>query len=219
MQDRQFMPVGSAELMTVDVRIIAATNADLKRMVDEGKFREDLYYRLDVIKVPLPPLRERKEDIPLLVAHFFQKFCRENEKFLDSQGNSLLSFDSDAMQVLLDHNWPGNIRELENAVERAAVLATQQVVTVDLLPEHLLQEKGIRIRRDEHGQLPADASLGEIVADFERRKIIEQLERSNWSQTDAAEALRLPLSTLNQKIKRLNIDVRRRAEIARSDRG
>ncbi len=217
-QDRQFMPVGSAELVTVDVRIIAATNADLKRLVDEGKFREDLYYRLNVINVPLPPLRERKEDIPLLIAHFFQKYCRENEKFLDAQGNSMLRFDADAMQLLIDHNWPGNVRELENAVERAAVLATQPVVTVDLLPEHLLQEKGIRIRRDEHGRLPADASLFEIVADFERRKIIEQLELSNWSQTEAAEALRIPLSTLNQKIKRLNIDVRRRAEIARSER-
>jgi len=218
MQDRQFMPVGSAELITVDVRIIAATNADLKRLVDEGKFREDLYYRLNVINVPLPPLRERKEDILLLIGHFFQKFCRENEKFLDLHGSSTLSFDPDAMQLLLDHNWPGNVRELENAVERAAVLATQPVVTVDLLPEHLLQEKGIRIRRDEHGRLPADASLFEIVADYERRKIIEQLEVSNWSQTDAAEALRIPLSTLNQKIKRLNIDVRRRAEVARSDR-
>lgn len=217
-QDRQFMPVGSAELVTVDVRIIAATNADLKRLVDEGKFREDLYYRLNVINVPLPPLRERKEDIPLLIAHFFQKYCRENEKFLDAQGASMLRFDADAMQLLMDHNWPGNVRELENAVERAVVLATQPVVTVDLLPEHLLQEKGIRIRRDEHGRLPADASLFEIVADFERRKIIEQLELSNWSQTDAAEALRIPLSTLNQKIKRLNIDVRRRAEIARSER-
>jgi DNA-binding NtrC family response regulator len=217
-QDRQFMPVGSAELVAVDVRIIAATNADLKRLVDEGKFREDLYYRLNVINVSLPPLRERKEDIPLLIAHFFQKYCRENNKFLDAQGNSMLRFDADAMQLLMDHNWPGNVRELENAVERATVLATQPVVTVDLLPEHLLQEKGIRIRRDEHGRLPADASLFEIVADFERRKIIEQLELSNWSQTDAAEALRIPLSTLNQKIKRLNIDVRRRAEIARSER-
>jgi DNA-binding NtrC family response regulator len=217
-QDRQFMPVGSAELVTVDVRIIAATNADLKRLVDEGKFREDLFYRLNVINVPLPPLRERKEDIPLLIAHFFQKYCRENEKFLDAQGNSMLRFDPDAMQLLMDHNWPGNVRELENAVERAVVLATQPIVSVDLLPEHLLQEKGIRIRRDEHGRLPADASLFEIVADFERRKIIEQLELSNWSQTDAAEALRIPLSTLNQKIKRLNIDVRRRAEIARSER-
>jgi DNA-binding NtrC family response regulator len=219
MQDKQFMPVGSAELITVDVRIIAATNADLKRLVDEGKFREDLYYRLNVINVPLPPLRERKEDIPLLIAHFFQRYCRENEKFLDASGNSMLRFDPDAMQILMDHNWPGNVRELENAVERAVVLATQPVVPVDLLPEHLLQEKGIRIRHDEHGRLPADASLFEIVADFERRTIIERLEACNWSQTEAAASLSIPLSTLNQKIKRLNIDVRRRAEIARSERG
>jgi DNA-binding NtrC family response regulator len=145
-----------------------------------------------------------------LINHFFQKYCKENEKFLDQHGESLLTFEPDAMQILMDHAWPGNVRELENVVERAVVLATQAVVGVDVLPDHLLQAGGIRIRRDESGRLPADASLFEIVADFERRKIIEALEASTWSQTEAAEALHIPLSTLNQKIKRLNIDVRRR---------
>ncbi len=209
-QEREFMPVGSTDTMKVDVRIIAATNADLKRLVDEGKFREDLYYRLNVINLALPPLRERKEDIPPLVEHFFQKFARENEKFLDADGKSLLRMEPEAMRLLLDYNWPGNVRELENAVERAVVLASQATVLADVLPDSILQEGGVKIRRDASGMLPADASLPEILADFERRKIIEALDSLNWSQTDAAEKLHIPLSTLNQKIKRLSIDVKRK---------
>ncbi len=171
-QEREFMPVGSTEPVRVDVRILAATNADLRKLVEEGKFREDLYYRLNVINIALPPLRERKEDIPLLVDYFFTKYCQENEKFLDSAGRSVLRFEPDAMQILIDHHWPGNIRELENVVERAVVLASHATVTVDVLPEHLLQAAGLRIRRDNGGGLPADASLFEIVADFERRVIL-----------------------------------------------
>ena len=210
-QEREFMPVGSTDTVKVDVRIIAATNADLKKLVDDGKFREDLYYRLNVIDLALPPLRERKEDIPPLVEHFFQKFARENEKFLDADGKSLLRMDPEAMRLLLDYNWPGNVRELENAVERAVVLASQATVLVDVLPDSILQEGGVKIRRDASGMLPADASLPEILADFERRKIMEALESVNWSQTEAAEKLHIPLSTLNQKIKRLSIDVKRKS--------
>jgi len=209
-QEREFMPLGSTETIRVDVRIVAATNAELKKAVEDGKFREDLYYRLNVINLALPPLRDRKEDIPALVDHFFAKYCKENEKYLDANGRSVLAFEPEAMQVLMDHLWPGNVRELENVVERAVVLASQPSVPVDVLPDHLLEAKGLRIRRDESGLLAADASLFEIVADFERRKIIEQLEASDWSQTAAAEALHVPLSTLNQKIKRLNIEIRKR---------
>ena len=128
-------------------------------------------------------MRERKEDIPALVRHFFTKYCRENEKYLDAQGNSVLSFQPEGLQILMEHNWPGNVRELENAVERAVVLATDPSVPLDVLPDHLLQSSGIRLRRAEGGALPADASLFEIVAD-------------------------VPLSTLNQKIKRLDIKIR-----------
>ena len=213
-QEREFMPVGSTETIKVDVRIIAATNAELKKLVDEGKFREDLYYRLNVINLALPPLRDRKEDIPPLIEHFFNKFSRENEKFLDSDGRSQLRFEPDSLQLLLDYNWPGNVRELENAIERAVVLASQTTVPVDVLPEAVLQEGGVRIRRDESGTLSPDASLFEVVADFQRRKIIEALEAANWSQTEAAEKLNIPLSTLNQKIKRLNIDVKRKGGAA-----
>jgi DNA-binding NtrC family response regulator len=200
----------------VDVRILAATNADLKKLVDEGRFREDLYYRLNVINIALPSLRERKEDIPPLIEHFFTKYCRENDKFLDANGKSVLKFHPEALQILMDHNWPGNVRELENVVERAVVLASEPIVPVDVLPEHLLQANGIRLR-SAGGPLPPDASLFEIVADYERRIIIERLEQANWSQTDAADGLHVPLSTLNQKIKRLNIEIKRKSE-ARAER-
>jgi DNA-binding NtrC family response regulator len=210
LQDREFMPLGSNESMRVDVRIIAATNADLRKLVDEGKFREDLYYRLNVINLVLPALRERKEDIPLLIDHFFTRYCRENEKFLNNEQFSTLSFEPDAMQILMEHNWPGNVRELENAVERAVVLTTSNSVPAHVLPDHLQRASGMRISRDHNGMVASDASLFEIVADFERRKITEALEAVNFSQTEAAETLRIPLSTLNQKIKRLSIDVKRR---------
>jgi DNA-binding NtrC family response regulator len=210
LQDREFMPLGSNDTVRVDVRIIAATNVDLRKLVEEGKFREDLYYRLNVINLNLPALRDRKDDIPLLIDFFFTRFCRENEKFLNSDGRSVLSFEPEAMQILLEHNWPGNVRELENIVERAVVLATSSSVPAHVLPDYLQQASGMRISRDVNGALSPDASLFEIVADFERRKIIETLEAVNNSQTEAAEMLKIPLSTLNQKIKRLNIDVKRR---------
>jgi DNA-binding NtrC family response regulator len=210
-QEREFMPVGSTETIRVDVRIVAATNADLARLVEEGRFRQDLYYRLNVINLHLPPLRERKEDIPLLVEHFFQVYCRENNKFLDPEGRSMLRFEPEAIHLLMDYNWPGNVRELENAVERAVVLATSEVVPVSVLPEQLLQSTGVRTAEASGGGLPPDASLFEKVADFEARTIIEALEETNYSQTDAAALLRIPLSTLNQKIKRLGIPIRKRA--------
>ncbi len=208
-QEREFMPLGSTDVMQVDVRLVAATNEDLKKLVEEKKFREDLYYRLNVINIPLPPLRERKEDIPLLTQHFFDRFCRENGKFLNPEGKSTLVFEPDALQLLMEHNWPGNVRELENAVERAVVLANETVVPVTVLPDSLLHAGGIKIRTDDTGNVPADASLYEIVAAFERKRIIQVLETVNFSQTEAAEMLRIPLSTLNQKIKRLSIDIKK----------
>jgi DNA-binding NtrC family response regulator len=210
MQDREFLPLGSSESVKVDVRIIAATNADLKRQVEEGKFREDLYYRLNVINIELPPLRDRKDDIPLLVEHFFTKYCRENEKFLNSEKFSVLSFEPEAVQILMEHTWPGNVRELENVVERAVVLANSTSVPAHVLPDYLQQIGGLKIRRDASGTLPSDASLFEMVADFERKTIVESLEEVNYSQTEAAERLHIPLSTLNQKIKRLNVEIRRK---------
>ncbi|MDP9170417.1 MAG: sigma-54 dependent transcriptional regulator, partial [Acidobacteriota bacterium] len=137
-QEKEFTPLGSNEVVKVDVRILAATNADLRKMVEEKRFREDLYYRLNVININLPPLRDRREDIPLLIQHFLEKFSKENEKFLDDSGRTILRFDPEAMQLLLDHNWPGNVRELENVVERAVVLAAEASVPIDVFPDYLL---------------------------------------------------------------------------------
>src|SRR5262249_45378027 len=148
-----------------------------------------------------------------LVEHFFTHYCRENSKFLDGTTHrSVLHFDPEAMQVLMEHAWPGNVRELENVVERAVVLATESSVPLSVLPDSLLQAIGIRLNRGDGAPLPPDASLFEIVNDFERRVIIERLEQYSWSQTEAAENLRVPLSTLNQKIKRLDIKIRKKGE-------
>jgi DNA-binding NtrC family response regulator len=212
-QEKEFTPLGSTETVRVDVRILAATNADLRKAVDENRFREDLYYRLNVINIALPPLRDRKEDIPLLVDYFFTKYSKENEKFLDASQRSTLRLQPDAVQILMEHNWPGNVRELENVIERSVVLASGPSVPLDVFPEHLLQANGIRLRRNESDPLPVDASLFEIVADYERRVIMERLEKHGWSQTEAADDLHVPLSTLNQKIKRLSIEIKRKSDV------
>jgi DNA-binding NtrC family response regulator len=211
-QEKEFTALGATDPQRVDVRILAATNADLAQLVKDGRFREDLYYRLNVINIALPPLRDRKEDIPPLLSHFFTYYCKENEKFLSAAGKSVLEFQPEAMQVLMEHSWPGNVRELENVVERAVVLASDASVPVDVLPDALLQANGVRRNRAEGSPLPADASLFEIVNEYERRTIMDRLERCGWSQTEAAESLHVPLSTLNQKIKRLDIKIRKKSD-------
>lgn len=215
-QEREFMRLGGTETIKVDVRILAASNEDLLKLVRDGRFREDLYHRLNVISIQLPPLRERKEDIPLLIERFLAQFCRENEK-------PARRFTYGAMRLLMDYDWPGNVRELENAVERAVVLSTGESMDVDLLPESVRTReivKGVRLQLAEFIPCaPGDAaarpapqmSLFEIVEEVERRLIIDMLERTNWNQTEAAERFQVPLSTLNQKIKRLGIETRRRA--------
>ena len=199
LQDKRFMHLGGIQEVQVDVRIIAATNVDLREQVRLGKFRDDLYYRLNVITIDLPPLRHRREDIPLLVEHFLRKFSVENEK-------TVRQVAPEAMRVLLDYAWPGNVRELENVIERAVVLASSAVVGVDLLPDHVVG-RGAPLQALEHRP---DASLFDIMEDCERRIISDMLERCNWNQTEAAEKFRIPLSTLNQKIKRMSIEVKRK---------
>ena len=205
-QEREFMRLGGTETIKVDVRILAATNADLRKLVQENRFREDLYYRLNVISIPLPPLRDRKEDVALLAEHFLRKYSHEN-------GREGLRFSPDAMKMLMDYDWPGNVRELENAVERAVVLSSGPALGPDLLPEQFSQNHSGMIR-----SFPAEnlegRSLFEIMEACERRIILEVLEKSGWSQTEAAERFKIPLSTLNQKIKRLQIDIKRRANKA-----
>ncbi len=202
LQDRKFMHLGGVQEIQVDVRIIAATNVDLKALVEAGKFREDLYYRLNVITVDLPPLRNRREDIPLLVEHFLQKFAEEN-------GKDVRQMSPEGLRPLLDYNWPGNVRELENVVERAVVLATGTRVGSELLPDHIVG-RGVARMFDNKG----DATLFEIMEDVERRVIADMLEKCNGNQTEAAEKFKVPLSTLNQKIKRLSVDVKKRGKDA-----
>src|SRR6516162_1117193 len=199
LQDRRFMHLGGVQEIQVDVRIIAATNVDLRQQVKEGEFREDLFYRLNVIIIDLPPLRQRKNDIPLLVQYFVQKFAEEN-------GKPPLQLTTEALRPLLDYDWPGNVRELENVIERAVVLANGSNLTIDLLPDEMVG-RGAKLALMDHRP---DASLFEIMEDCERRIITDMLEKSGWNQTEAAEQFRIPLSTLNQKIKRLNIEIRKK---------
>ena len=199
LQDRRFMHLGGIQEIQVDVRIIAATNIDLRQMVREGRFREDLFYRLNVITVELPPLRQRKEDIPLLVEFFLRKYAEEN-------GRTVPRVTPEALRPLMTYSWPGNVRELENVIERAVVLSSGPEISVELLPDSLMGRGSSLNLHD----TPSDASLFEIVEDVERRVITDMLERCNWNQTEAAERFHVPLSTLNQKIRRLNIEIKKK---------
>lgn len=204
LQDRRFMRLGGTQEIQVDVRIVAATNVNLQQAVKDGRFREDLFYRLNVICLELPPLRSRKEDVPLLAAHYLKFYADEN-------GFSTPELSPEALRVLMEYEWPGNVRELENVIERCVVLSTGPNVGPqigpDLFPSQL---RGTTYSTNLLDQRP-DSSLFDVMEDIERRIIADRLERCNWNQTDAAEYFRIPLSTLNQKIKRLNIEVRKRS--------
>lgn len=199
LQDRKFMHLGGVHELQVDVRIIAATNVDLKQLVREGKFREDLFYRLNVITIDLPPLRQRKEDIPLLAEFFLQRYAQENDR-------PARRITPEALRALLTYSWPGNVREVENVIERAVVLSSGPEIGTDLLPDHIAG-RGTAFPRLEHR---GDASLFDIVEDYERHIILDMLDKCNWNQTEAAERFRVPLSTLNQKIKRLSIEIKKK---------
>src|SRR5246500_5730427 len=199
LQDRKFMHLGGTQEMQVDVRIIAATNVDLRQLVREGRFREDLFYRLNVITIDLPPLRQRREDIPLLVEHFLRKYSLENER-------EARRITPEGLRPLVGYSWPGNVRELENVIERAVVLSSGIDIGSDLLPDQMVG-RGTTLPAMDHRP---DASLFDILEDCERRIITDMLEKCNWNQTEAAERFRVPLSTLNQKIKRLNIEIKKK---------
>jgi DNA-binding NtrC family response regulator len=199
LQDRRFMHLGGVHEVQVDVRIIAATNVDLRQMVREGKFREDLFYRLNVITIDLPPLRQRKEDIPLLVEFFLRKYSEENQR----QPRRVTP---EGLRPLLNYAWPGNVRELENVIERAVVLSSGTDIGPELLPDHIVG-RGAPIPLIE---TRGDASLFDVMEECERHIIVDMLEKCGWNQTEAAERFHIPLSTLNQKIKRLNIEIRKK---------
>jgi DNA-binding NtrC family response regulator len=198
MQERNFMPVGSTETVSVDVRILAATNVDLKTLVKQDGFREDLYYRLNVLKIQLPPLRERREDIRALAAFFLNKYALENHK-------PIQAFEPAALEALVAHSWPGNVRELENAVIQGVVLAPGNLVRLADLPVEVRQS---RTAREENGKVfPEGYSLSQSVATYERQLIEDALDQSGGVQRRAARLLGIRPTTLNEKIKRFGIRI------------
>ena len=197
-QEKEFMRLGGVETLKSDVRIIAATNVDLEDTVEQGRFREDLFYRLNVITINLPPLRQRPEDVPLLARAFLERFCHENDKALEG-------ISPDAMELLLDYHWPGNVRELENVIERAVVLSTGTVLDVELLAPAVRQKRS-PVGFDE--PLPPDGlPLKEALANYERKLIVRALQATGGVQKKAAELLKVKPTTLHEMMKRLSVTV------------
>ncbi len=184
LQEREFLRMGGRQRVKVDVRIIAATNRDLRREIERGGFREDLYYRLNVVVLHVPPLRERREDIPLLVNHFLRKFDEENHKLITG-------LDGAVMEAFQKHDWPGNVRELENAVERAVVLCTTDTITVQHLPRSLREQQAA----------PPPRADGFNLFESEKRLLLDVLERTGWNQTKTAEVLGISRKQLRTRMK------------------
>ena len=202
LQERQFKRVGGTKDISIDVRIIAATNRNLRKMVNENSFRGDLYYRLNVIPIHLPPLRERKEDIPLLIEHFLEKCNRDI-------GKSFTHVSDEAMQSLLAYDWPGNIRELENAIERAIALETGTVVEGSSLPENI---RGATSQFS--SVIPADIppegiNLENIVDEIEKDLLVKALDKTGWVKKRAAKLLHLSFRSFRYRLDKFNIDNRK----------
>ena len=189
-QAKELTPIGDTRVITVDVRFIAATNADLVQRVKEGAFREDLYYRLNVIEITMPDLRMRRDDIPLLIKHYLQEFAKE-------AGKSIKDIDYETMQTLLAYDWPGNIRELRNTIERAVVLSDGEVITVHDLPDKFrtLDIEGV-----------STSSLRQALDTFERDYIHRSLAENKGNKEKTAEKLGIDLATLYRKLKKLRIE-------------
>ncbi|HEX4347244.1 MAG TPA: sigma-54 dependent transcriptional regulator [Vicinamibacterales bacterium] len=204
-QERDFMRLGGMETIKVDVRIIAATNVDLRQMMEEGRFREDLFYRLNVISIPLPPLRDRKDDIPILAAHFLAKYGTENKK-----GD--LDLAPEALELLSAYDWPGNVRELENVIERAVVLSGGPKIGEDLIPEQV--KRSPNFAAPSFVVPPEGIAFKDVTSDFEKRIIESALEAAGGVQKRAAELLHIKPTTLNEMIKRHDIRPRRRRQLS-----
>jgi DNA-binding NtrC family response regulator len=184
LQEREFERVGGNQTIKVDVRVITASNRDLRKMVDEGRFREDLYYRLNVINVQLPPLRKRKSDVAALATHFLKRYAAENEKRVERISDA-------ALALLVNYPWPGNVRELENVVERAVVLAEGETVEARHLPTELAAAA-------EHPGVPVIP--GSSMADIERYAILRTLEDQGGSTSKAAEMLGISVRKIQYKL-------------------
>jgi two-component system NtrC family response regulator len=194
LQEKEFQRLGSNLTLKTDVRVIAATHRDLEEAMKKGQFREDLYYRLNVISLYLPPLRERREDIPLLIDYFLKKYSRQNQK-------SISDISKDARNLLLHHPYPGNVRELENLIERAVVLCREEIITTQDLPFHLKEGKPERLWEFEKGV----KSLPESLEEIERNLIVKALHQYQGVQTKAAESLGISERVLRYKLKKYQI--------------
>ncbi len=224
LQELQFEPLGGSETISVDTRVVLATNENLEQAVNDGTFRQDLFYRINVIQLELPALRQRRDDIPVLVEHFLQIAAKEF-------GREIEGFTSAAMQKLCEHPWPGNIRELENVVQRAVLLTKKPIIDSDLLPSSILQESTVQVQgtgiafsklsnpevdltsrsssiANHLGIAPSDrnVSLSEALEEPERRIILDTLKARNWNRNETATALGINRTTLYKKIKRLGIE-------------
>jgi len=183
LEEKELRRVGGTQVIKTDVRIISATNKDLKALVAEGKFREELYYRIHVVSIQLPPLRDKKEDIPLLAQHFLKKYCLENKKELDGLSQETSS-------LLMKYDWPGNVRELENVIERAVVVAKERIIVPEDLPPLTQKEQKFKTS--------ADMPLREV----EREHILRALESNDWNISRTAKTLGIDRNTLSSKIKK-----------------
>lgn len=201
LQERAFEPIGSNATRVIDTRAILATNADLQQLVAEGKFRQDLYYRVNVVTIKLPPLRERCGDIPLLADHFLKRFANE-------AGRKVIAFTPAAIERLMQHDWPGNVRELENAIERAVVLCRRPQIDVADLPEALQDAPDMRIRpaADESETSDSPMSLESALAIPERRIIEAALRRNSWNRQATAAELNINRTTLYKKMRKYGLD-------------
>jgi transcriptional regulator with PAS, ATPase and Fis domain len=196
LQEKRFEAVGSAKTIEADVRVIAATNVNLAQAVKEGHFREDLFYRLNVIPIYIPALRERRGDIPLLIQHFINVF---NEK----KASRIQGISEDAMQVLMDYNWPGNIRELENFVERASILKREGIIHLEDLPEHFNSSPQASFGAMHGAEIPVDGiDFNTAVDSYENQLIMNALNKTGWNRNQAALLLKLNRTTLVEKIKK-----------------
>ncbi|OAT80818.1 sigma-54-dependent transcriptional regulator [Desulfotomaculum copahuensis] len=194
LQEKEFERVGGTETIKVDVRIVAATNKNLEQSIQEGAFREDLFFRLNVVEIWVPPLRERKEDIPHLTEFFVKNSAREFHK-------KVSGFSPRAMKLLMQYNWPGNIRELRNVCERAVLMSTGPLITIEELPLGIqAQREDINLRTER-----ADMSFKEIIADVEKQVILNVLKEHNWNRSAAAQALKMSRSSLYAKMRELGI--------------
>ncbi|MDD9301541.1 MAG: sigma-54-dependent Fis family transcriptional regulator [Desulfobacter sp.] len=199
LQERTVERVGGTEPIQVNFRLIAATNKNLEEEVKKSNFREDLYYRLNVVKATMPPLRERQEDITLLINHFIQKYTQGPE----SAGTSVTGIDKEAAQILCDHEWKGNVRELENVIERAVILSGSNRIAKSDLPPHIRNTPGTPLQLD---GIPEGVGLSETLAAVEKRMIQRAMKMSGNVQTKAAQILGIGKSGLNQKLKKFNLD-------------